>query len=174
MQSTITHSEGGSMYAGPEAVSVFRAYVIASALKMYAKHKIKANRAYTPTNMLAAVHEITGMKFKRTQMMEAAQFLQLWADAKRMGINETSTRPEDIGHLYAIARWGCDDKAEIVDMVKRLNLRGTMLLDEIDRQAEKHGLDDPINDPAIEMDPAKAEQRRKACANLREIAANGR
>ena len=50
---------------------VYRALVIAKALKLYANTGIKANRAYTPTNMLNVATEITGRKFKRGQYMEA-------------------------------------------------------------------------------------------------------
>lgn len=89
MKSEISHTSGGTTFSGPAAVDVFRAYVIASALEMYGRHKIKANRAYTPTAMLDAVQSMTGMRFKRTQMVEAAQYLRTWANAKRAEIPET-------------------------------------------------------------------------------------
>ena len=50
---------------------VYQALVIARALKLYAKTGIKANRAYTPTNMLRMATKITGKSFKRGQYMEA-------------------------------------------------------------------------------------------------------
>ena len=94
-ESSISHSTGGSMYAGPDAVATFRAYVIASALDLYAKTGIKANRAYTPTAMLRVAKEITGKTFKRGQYAEAAAAIREWASLMRSGIPETSTRPED-------------------------------------------------------------------------------
>lgn len=66
-------------YVGKDAVSLFRARVIASALRLYAKTKIKANRAYTPKNMLAAATDITGKSYKRGQFEQAAADIDKWA-----------------------------------------------------------------------------------------------
>lgn len=68
-------------FSGPEAVNIYRALAIASALRLYAKTKIQMNRAYTPTNMLRAASEITGLTFKRGQYIEAADALKAFADA---------------------------------------------------------------------------------------------
>lgn len=45
---------------------------IASALTLYAKTKLKVNRAYTPTNMLNAATKITGVTYKRGEYQKAA------------------------------------------------------------------------------------------------------
>lgn len=170
MESSIIHSDGGSMYAGPEAVNVFRCYVIGSAMKLYAKTGIKANRMYTPTAMLNAVHEITGMRFKRTQMMEAAQFLILWADAKRYGIKETSTRVNDVAHAYAVLRWMLDDRESVVEDMKNLKItRAADVFEAIDNMAADCGLQDPLL-PDWTLSHEDIEARRKAIANLKEIA----
>jgi len=79
MKGTITHEGGATTFAGRDAVEVFRAKTVASALKLYARTRMKVNRAYTPTNMLAVATEITGKKFKRGQYMEAAEALDAWA-----------------------------------------------------------------------------------------------
>ena len=63
----------------PEQIAAVRGLVIASALKLYAKTGMKANRAYTPTNMLNAASQITGKKFKRGQFMEAANAIRVMA-----------------------------------------------------------------------------------------------
>jgi hypothetical protein len=79
----IHHADGATSFVGPEAVNVFACLTVASALKLYAKTGMKANRAYTPSNMLAFVERTTGQKFKRGQYMEAAEFLREWAQAQR-------------------------------------------------------------------------------------------
>lgn len=76
------------MFAGEAAVNVFACLTVASALALYAKTGIKVNRAYTPSAMLAFVERTTGVKFKRTQYAEAAQYLKTWAQAKRATIEE--------------------------------------------------------------------------------------
>lgn len=87
MNGSITQTETGAIvFAGGDAVQVFRAKTIASALRLYAKTGIKANRAYTPTNMLAAASQITGIKFKRGQFEQAAQALTDWANGQMEGM----------------------------------------------------------------------------------------
>lgn len=80
MTDQVIHSAGGTMFSGPGAVNIFRARVIASGLRLYAKTGMKPNRAYTPTNMLRAASEMTGQKFKRGQYEEAAAALTALAD----------------------------------------------------------------------------------------------
>jgi len=75
-----SHPHGGMSFAG-RGVDVYRATVIASGLKLYAKTGIKPNRAYTPTAMMAAAREITGRKFKARDYMGASEALTEWAKA---------------------------------------------------------------------------------------------
>ena len=70
-------------FTGPEEVQVYRAIVIKSALRFYAKTGMRVNRAYTPTAMLRVAQEITGMKFKRGQYEEAAQALDQWLNDQK-------------------------------------------------------------------------------------------
>jgi len=63
-------------------VDRIQASILASALEMYHKHKIKVNRAYTPSNMLQTATNITGEKFKRGQYLEAAKALRTYAEEK--------------------------------------------------------------------------------------------
>jgi len=76
---SIQSGAGGTIFSGPLGVNIYRATVIASALKLYANTGMKANRAYTPSNMLAAATEITGIKFKRGEYLKAAEALKAWA-----------------------------------------------------------------------------------------------
>ncbi len=83
----IVHHEGGTMFNGRGAVDVFRAITVASALRLYAKTGIKANRAYTPTAMLRVAAEYVGHPFKRGQYAEAAEELSAWAAQARAGMD---------------------------------------------------------------------------------------
>jgi hypothetical protein len=82
------HKSGGVSFVGDEAVDVFRAMAIASALKLYAKTGIRANRAYTPKAMMSAASKITGKPFKPRAYLEAADALTAFAEAKRARIKE--------------------------------------------------------------------------------------
>ena len=62
---------------------VYQAVVLAKALKLYHTTKIKANRAYTPTNMLRTASSITNIKYKRGEYMRAHNDLMDWAAAIR-------------------------------------------------------------------------------------------
>lgn len=66
-----------STFSG-SAVNVFGAAVIASALRLYARTGIKANRAYTPKNMMAMATKITGKKFKARDYFGAADAIDAW------------------------------------------------------------------------------------------------
>lgn len=61
-------------------MDVFRARVVASGLRLYAKTGMKPNREYTPTNMLRAASAMTGEKYKRGEYLRAADDLTRLAD----------------------------------------------------------------------------------------------
>ena len=65
------------------APRAYQAVIIASALRLYAKTGIKANRAYTPTNMIRKAREITGKTLAARDYVGAAQALTDWANANR-------------------------------------------------------------------------------------------
>jgi hypothetical protein len=88
MKNEIVHSKGGTMFAGEQAVDVLAMITVAHGMKLYAKTGMKPNRAYTPTAMLKFASEKLGRKFKRTQMLEAAEALLAFAQAKRAMIEE--------------------------------------------------------------------------------------
>lgn len=49
---------------------------LAAAIDLYAKTGIKANKSYTPTNMLRTASKITGKTFKRGQYEAASEALR--------------------------------------------------------------------------------------------------
>lgn len=88
------YGNGGTVFAGPSAVNVYRATAISVALKFYAKTGMKINRAYTPTAMLAAANEITGHSYKRGQYEAAAQGLKEWATKQAAAIAAQQGEPQ--------------------------------------------------------------------------------
>lgn len=87
-QPKIVYDENGDArsFIGREAVDVFACAAIASALRLYAKARIRVNRAYTPTAMLAAATRYTGIKFKRGQYLEAAEALSARVQSEKARI----------------------------------------------------------------------------------------
>jgi len=57
-------------------VEGFVLLVLKNAIKMYVNHGIKANRTYTPKNMLLKAGEITGKSYKRGELPVALADLQ--------------------------------------------------------------------------------------------------
>ena len=66
------------VFTGPAGVATFRAIALKQGLKMYAQHKMKPNRAWTPTAMLQAAGKITGQTYKRGHYWQAVIDLEEW------------------------------------------------------------------------------------------------
>ncbi len=81
------HKSGAVSFVGKEAVNVYACLAIAGGLRFYAKTGMRINRDYTPKNMLAFVERTTGRKFKRSQLVEAADFLTAFAQNARRGMD---------------------------------------------------------------------------------------
>jgi hypothetical protein len=58
-------------FSGPAQVNTFVMITLKSAIKLYIQTGMKANRAYTPTNMLAKAGELLGKTYKRGQLQQA-------------------------------------------------------------------------------------------------------
>lgn len=58
---------------GAIAMRALQAGMIARALRTYQKSGLLPTRGYTPTKMLAAASDLTGIKFKRGEYERAAQ-----------------------------------------------------------------------------------------------------
>ena len=93
----IHYAEHGTVsFVGKDAVNFYAATVLASALRMYAKHRIKVNRAYTPKNMLAAATRITGLPYKRGDYLKAADDVEAWAQTMKAALPKTDEKGEAI------------------------------------------------------------------------------
>jgi len=82
MSDYLERTDGGHSFTGSD-VNIFRAAVMASGLRLYAKTGMKPNRAYTPTAMMRAASEITGRKFQARAYMAAAVALDDWINAAK-------------------------------------------------------------------------------------------
>lgn len=85
-ESLITRGSASIGFVGPDAVALFRAVVIGSALRTYAQTGLRMNRAYTPTAMLKAATGITGKTYRRGEHLKAADDIKVWCDAMRAAL----------------------------------------------------------------------------------------
>lgn len=83
--SYISSGEAGITFAGPDAVKLYQASMLRSALGLLAKG-IKPSRAWTVSKALAAAEAFTGKHYKRTQIELARADLKTWADAMSMAL----------------------------------------------------------------------------------------
>lgn len=63
-------------FSGREEVNTFVLVTLKAAIGLYVKTGMKANRDYTPTNMLRKASEFTGKTYKRGQLQQAFDDLQ--------------------------------------------------------------------------------------------------
>ena len=84
------NAAGGMSFVGPKAVDVFKATVIASGLRLYAKTGMKPNRNYTPKNMMYHAALMTGLKFKARDYEGAAAALTAWARQSAAEVHQES------------------------------------------------------------------------------------
>lgn len=66
------------VFSGQAGVATFQAITIKSALRLYARTGMKANRAYTPSAMMKMAAQITGKKFKARDYDGAVNELEIW------------------------------------------------------------------------------------------------
>jgi hypothetical protein len=78
--SSINIHPGGTTYSGPDAVALYRARMLASSLRLYARTSIRPTRTVGPARMLQLATEITRKKYKRGEYLRAADDVLLWAD----------------------------------------------------------------------------------------------
>jgi hypothetical protein len=92
-ESYVERSAGATTFVGPDATRLFQAGVLRSAIDLYVKTGLQANRAYTPANMLRAAGSITGKAYKRRQLPQASADLTTWIDAMKAALPVQDRRP---------------------------------------------------------------------------------
>jgi hypothetical protein len=85
-ESKIVVGADGTTFVGPDAVNLFRATALWSALRLCAKTGMIPNRAWTKTAMLNMATEYTGQKYRRGQFGKASEDVKLWIDAMKAAI----------------------------------------------------------------------------------------
>jgi len=83
MNNAITHHGGGISIVGKDAVQLYAAAVLRSAIKLYLKTGMRANRMYTPANMLLVAGNHTGKPYKRGQLQLAFDDLGVWIEEQK-------------------------------------------------------------------------------------------
>lgn len=69
-------ADGGTVFAGREAVDVYRTMALSRALMFYAKYGRPLGRAWTPVKMLRVAAGLTGHTYKRGEYTLAAMDLR--------------------------------------------------------------------------------------------------
>lgn len=81
--------DGGTFFAGPDAIALYRAITIRAALRMYAQCGMLPTRGMTPTKMLRAAGEYTGKDYGRgnvNKCQQAVKELDQWIAAMRAAL----------------------------------------------------------------------------------------
>lgn len=83
------HKGGGTTYAGPDAVSLFRAKALRSAIWMHMRSGMIPTRGVTITSMFQMAGQYTGKKYKRGAHEAAIADLDVWIDTMRAALPTT-------------------------------------------------------------------------------------
>lgn len=73
-------TQDGRGFSGPGGTDVFRARMLVSSLRLWAKTKIIPTKGFGIDKMLKLALEYTGVKYKRSEADRAAEAVSLWAD----------------------------------------------------------------------------------------------
>jgi hypothetical protein len=88
--SEIVHHQGGTTFAGPDAVNLVRAAYLKSALSLYAKTGMLMTRGAKPTLLLKMAEEYTGKKYKgKDKYNEAAEGVRVWIETMKAALPTT-------------------------------------------------------------------------------------
>jgi len=79
----------GVAFVGTDAVNLYRAMTLKSALSLFAKTGIIPTRGVTGTAMLKMATEYTGKAYKRGEHAKAAEDLDIWIKTMRAAIPTT-------------------------------------------------------------------------------------
>jgi hypothetical protein len=86
-ESYVSSSSVGITFAGSDAVRLYQATMIRSAIGLLQKG-IQPTRGYTMTKALAIAGSITGKTYKRTKADQAQADLRGWCDEMSVGLSK--------------------------------------------------------------------------------------
>lgn len=90
-ESHVTITAGATSFHGPDAVELFRAATLKSALGLL-KAGIRPCRGMTMTKALAMVEQYSGRHYKRTEVDQAVADLGVWIETMKSALPITDTR----------------------------------------------------------------------------------
>jgi hypothetical protein len=83
----VVNADGqATAFVGKDAVNLYRAAHVKSALSMYAKHKMLMTRGATPNVLLTLATEYTGKTYKRGQHAQAAEDVGVWINTMKAAL----------------------------------------------------------------------------------------
>ena len=82
----VHHKSGGISLVGPDAINLYRAVMLASSLRLYAKTGMIPTRGVTAMVMLKIAKEYTGKTYKRGQYEQAAQDVDVWVQTMKAAL----------------------------------------------------------------------------------------
>lgn len=83
--SIIRHKDGSVTFAGSDAISIFQAATLSSAIGML-QVKVIPGRGWTMPKALARASKFTGIKYKRSQAAQARADLKIWIELMKSTI----------------------------------------------------------------------------------------
>lgn len=94
-ESYVETSPAATTFVGSDATKLFAAATVRSAINLYLKTGMKANRAYTPANMLKFATNTTGKTYKRGKpgLTAAAADLEQWIAAMKSALPVVDKQP---------------------------------------------------------------------------------
>lgn len=78
--------DGAISVTGPDAMLLYKAITLRSALQLYAKTKIRPTRHIGPTDMLELAGEFSRRKYKRGAFDEAISDLTVWINTMKVAL----------------------------------------------------------------------------------------
>ena len=79
----IVHEGGGVTFIGQDAVRLYKAMALVSALELYARSEIIPTRGMTITRLMAIASSVSGKKYGRGQALIAAEDVQVWIEVMK-------------------------------------------------------------------------------------------
>lgn len=87
--SYISTGPHGTTLSGPDATECFRAAILASSLRLWAKTKIIPTRGVTITRMLAMATRYTGRTWQRSEVLACADAVSVWVANMQAGLPDS-------------------------------------------------------------------------------------
>ena len=88
----VLHASGGTTFAGPDAMKLFKAITLRSAIRMHQRSGMIPTRGVTITKMFALAGEFTAKRYKRGEHEQALADLDVWIATMKAAMPITDER----------------------------------------------------------------------------------